>query len=79
MNNRNKPKCDRPCFANSGTECEALTEAFEACPFFKTPEKAEEDRRKATDRILSLPDCEYIYNKYYGKNPPNKKCWRRRK
>lgn len=56
------------CVFNHGKDCAALKEVNrEKCRFFKTPEQHAESRKRARQRINSLPDLqqEYIKTKYH--------------
>lgn len=62
------------CFANKNDKCQLLDikKCKVECVFFKTPEQAEEGRKKAYERIASL-DIEMqksIAENYYGDRWP---------
>lgn len=68
---------EKKCFAEIELgKCAILTcrkcKGHEKCSVFKTEEQAEFDRKKAFERIASLPleKQEYISNMFYGGKMP---------
>ena len=56
MKNKNTECRERLCFANINGACDVLTEVRCAvgCPFFKTEEKLEAERKKSDERNKKL-------------------------
>ena len=58
----------KDCVFSTETKCSALTtKVCDLCPFRKTEEELEEGRKKAKERIKSLPEKQrkHIIKKYY--------------
>ena len=63
------------CFALKLNVCGALDcdcPGFENCPFYQTREQVDEARKKALERITSLPYLQQVYiaATYYGGKMP---------
>ena len=65
----------KTCFAMKLGKCVATENGcngYALCPFYKTKERSDADRREAFERIagLPLPEQVHISEKYYGGKYP---------
>lgn len=60
-------KIDCAFFNAEILECSALNETqCDKCRFYKTVQEFREGQKRARERIRSLPEREYINQKYFG-------------